>query len=107
MTSSDRTVPRSTVFHMGHLRNFINAHRALTAICLAGLMATITIVALVGSERSASAEINHPSVAPEAPNRDVPIVLDGDVWKSVQFNDRVIVAGEFSQVETSRGGPVV
>ena len=84
------------------LRPLIAAAAAVTMI----LMLTLTILA--GTTGTALAgNVDHDRLVPEVPRRDVPIVLDGDVWKSVQFNDRIIVAGEFQQVETSRGGPVV
>lgn len=66
----------------------------------------VATVALIGSQAPASAT-DHNSVVPEQPRRDVPIVVDGIVHSSVQFADRVIVAGEFSQVEVTRGGAIV
>ena len=80
----------------------------IAAAAAAGILAMLTVAILAGTTETASAaNVDHDQLVPEAPRRDVPIVLDGDVWKSVQFNDRIIVAGDFQQVETSRGGPVI
>ena len=80
----------------------------IVAAAAASIVVMLTLAVLAGTAGTAFAgNVDHDRLVPEAPRRDVPIVLDGAVWKSVQFNDRIIVAGDFQQVETSRGGPVV
>ena len=80
----------------------------IVAAAAASIVVMVTLAVLAGTAGTAFAgNVDHDRLVPEAPRRDVPIVLDGAVWKSVQFNDRIIVAGDFQQVETSRGGPVV
>ncbi len=76
----------------------------LVAALLAGM-----IVAVVAQQPTTAdaAEVSHPSLAPESPRRNTPIALNGIVWKSVQLQDRVIVVGDFTQVETVRGGPII
>ena len=39
----------------------------------------------------------------EAPRRDVPVVLDGDVRAHAQIGDRIFVGGEFQQVQRPDG----
>ena len=73
------------------------AHPGLAGLAAVPLLAILTLAVLVGTEKAASAgNVEHQSLVPETPRRDIPIVLDGDVWKSVQFNDRIIVAGDFT-----------
>ena len=62
---------------------------------------------LLTATRFAQANVNHDAVAVENPRTDTPIVLDGTVLASVQLHDRVIVAGEFTRVQTVRNGPIV
>ncbi len=76
----------------------------LVAALLVGVMVAIVARQPIDAE---AAEVFHPSLAPESPRRDVPIVLDGTVWSTIQLQDRVILAGEFTQVESTRNGPVV
>jgi len=38
---------------------------------------------------------------------DTPIVLDGEVWDMEQIGNVVVVAGNFTKVQTSHGGPIV
>ena len=75
------------------------------------VLATLSVLAgaLVVSYNPApaSATVVHPSVATETPRRDTPIVLDGIVYSSIQLQDRVIVAGDFTQVQVERNGPIV
>lgn len=97
--------------HTGYMdeRASSHTHRRLVSF-VGGPLLLLTLVAgvLAVSPHSASAaEVTHPTLAPEAPRRDIPIVLDGTVYSTVQFNDRVVVAGKFTQVESARGGPVV
>jgi len=47
------------------------------------------------------------AIVGEDVERDTPIVLDGEVIAIDQVGDTVIVGGTFTQVQTSRGGPVV
>lgn len=90
---------------------FSNTRRLMFrfAPALVGMLLVTAIAgALALTQATASAaDVNHGSLATETPRRDTPIVLDGTVWASVQLEDRVIVAGDFSQVQTTRGGPVV
>lgn len=79
--------------------------RARTFLAFLVLALGASVVLITAGIDSASAQ--NGQVAPEAPRRDVPIVLDGVVYKSVQLHDRVIVAGEFTQVQATRGGAVV
>lgn len=47
------------------------------------------------------------AIVPERPERDTPIVLDGDVLSVDQVGQTILVGGNFTQVQTFRGGPVV
>ncbi len=47
------------------------------------------------------------AIVTETPRRDTPIVLDGQVWAVEQVGNNVVVGGNFTQVQTSRGGPIV
>ena len=42
----------------------------------------------------------------EAPRRDVPVVLDGDVRAHAQIGDRIFVGGEFQQVQRPDGSTI-
>lgn len=64
-------------------------------------------VVVSNSMQAEASDIVHPTLALETPRGDTPIVLDGTVHATVQLADRVIVAGEFGQVESFRNGPVV
>ena len=93
---------------LSRIRQKRAAHLGLAGLAAVAVLAISTLTVLAATQTAASAgNVDHQSLVPETPRRNVPIVLDGDVWKSVQFNDRIIVAGDFTQVETSRGGPIV
>ena len=47
------------------------------------------------------------AIVPEQPRRDTPIVLDGEVWDVEQIGQQVVVAGNFTQVQITRGGATV
>ena len=51
----------------------------------------------------ADAGVNQGQVVPEAPRRDVPVVLDGRVIAHAQVGDRIFVGGDFQQVEQIDG----
>lgn len=77
-------------------------------LLLAGLLTCAMVAVVLSTSSNAEAsDVVHPTLAPEAPRADTPIVLDGTVHATVQLADRVIVAGEFTQVESFRGGPIV
>ncbi len=47
------------------------------------------------------------AIVPEQPRRDLPIVLDGEVWDVERVGNTIVVAGNFTRVQTSRNGPIV
>ena len=47
------------------------------------------------------------AIVTEDPRRDLPIVLDGEVWAVEQVGNAIVVGGNFTQVQTERNGPVV
>ncbi len=47
------------------------------------------------------------AIVPEEIREDLPIVLDGRVYAISQIGSRVIVGGNFTQVRTRRGGPII
>ena len=78
-----------------------------TAALLILLFGALIGVATLSESSAIAAELNHPSLAPERPERGIPIAGEGFVLSTIQVGDRVIVAGEFSEVEAFRGGPIV
>ena len=81
--------------------------RNLRALILASLIIFAGAIVIASGSTPASAGVEHPSVATEDPRDDTPIVLDGTVFSSIQLHDRIIVAGEFTRVQTVRNGPIV
>ncbi len=65
------------------------------------LVLSILVLAIVVPAAIAEA------IVPESPRRDLPIVLDGEVWDVEQVGGTVVVAGNFTQVQTTRDGPIV
>jgi len=65
------------------------------------LLLAVVILAIVIPAAIAEA------IVPELPRRDLPIVLDGEVWDVEQVGSTIVVAGNFTQVQTRRDGPIV
>ncbi len=81
--------------------------RGWRLLFFASLMTIAGVIVIASNSTPAGASVGHPSLAPDGPRRDTPIVLDGAVYTSVQLHDRVIVGGDFSQVQITRDGPIV
>jgi len=47
------------------------------------------------------------AIVTEQPRTDLPIALDGQVWAVEQVGTAIVVGGNFTQVQTSPGGPIV
>ena len=75
--------------------------RSLPAPVRAALLLVLLAVSLVSAIHAVSA------VVTENPRNDLPIALDGQVWAIEQVGNTVVVGGNFTQVQTSRNGPVV
>ena len=77
------------------LKTFISRHhRRLGVALIIGVLA-ILIPTVAGA------------LVPETVRRDLPIVLDGEVWDVVQVGNTIVVGGNFTQVQTTRDGPIV
>lgn len=68
---------------------------------------TLTLVAIFLSFSAlispASAQNHGGAIVPDDPRNDTPEVLDGVVWDTEQWNNMIIVAGEFEQVQDTDG----
>ena len=71
-----------------------------TATLCAGL---IGVLFLANSNASA---VTHGQLVPESPNRNVPVVLDGQVNTHAQVGNRIFVGGDFQQVERPDGSVI-
>lgn len=47
------------------------------------------------------------ALVPQTPRNDTPIVLDGEVWDVAQVGNAVVVAGNFTRVQTVRDGEII
>ncbi len=78
--------------------------RARTRAAAGGLITVMTLVLVAFvANNGATAAVNHGQVVPEAPRRDVPVVLDGTVFAHAQIGDRIFVGGDFQQVQRPDG----
>ncbi len=74
---------------------------AANVALLATLMVTVALGLMLAYQQIAGA------IVTEEPRRDLPIALDGQVWAVEQVGDFVVVGGNFTRVQVSRGGPIV
>ncbi len=81
--------------------------RHLPALACLVLALAIGGALAVSQSAASAADVNHRNIVPEMPRRDTPIVVDGTVYAQVHVGDRIIVAGQFSKVQTYRDGPIV
>ena len=65
------------------------------------LVALAALAALVGE-----ASANGADLAPDRPRRDLPVILDGQVWASVLHGDVIVAGGTFTEVRTVDGRTV-
>ena len=79
----------------------INTLRGLPAHTRAFIILAVMAVAIFSLIRAASA------VVTDQVRRDTPIALDGEVWSVEEVGNTIVVAGNFTQVQTTRGGPIV
>ncbi len=79
--------------------NLINLRRrSLLPLIALGVMAAVVVFVM---NLTANAAVT------ESVRTDTPIVLNGVVWDIEQVGNTVVVAGSFTQVQTSRNGPIV
>ena len=71
------------------------------------IVAAFVAVLAAGQSTAFGAEVNHDQLPPQIPRTDIPITLDGFVYSTIQVGDRVIVAGDFNEVESFRNGPII
>jgi len=92
-----RVVP---VVHTGDMDHSLRsrAHHRPVSVLAATLLLLALVAAVLATAPTIAdaAEVNHPTLVPESPRSDTPIALDG-----------IVYSGEFSQVESFRGGPIV
>ena len=71
------------------------------------LLLTALIAGIIAGTGTSTAQADtiadHGTVVGETPRLGMPEVLDGIVWASIQVQDRVIVGGDFTQVEDENG----
>ncbi|MFT7474690.1 MAG: hypothetical protein ACI81L_001619 [Verrucomicrobiales bacterium] len=67
------------------------------------MLVGIALVLASGAQSAEAAGVVHGQVVPEAPRRDVPIVLDGKVLAHAKVGNRVFVGGDFQQVQLIDG----
>lgn len=77
---------------MGSVRSWVWLRLHLSALL------AILIACVLGSIALAAAG-DHGAVVPEAPRVGLPVVLDGEVHAHAQIGSRIVVGGEFTQVE--------
>ena len=71
---------------------------------------SLTVLALLGTLLSfatlaapAAGQNHGGAIVPDDPRNDTPVVLDGVVWDSEQWNNMIVVVGDFEQVEDTDG----
>lgn len=84
---------------------FSNCRAALASAlpALAVLTALCVLLSLAAAISPAAAQNHGGAIVPAQPRNDTPRVLDGVVWDSEQWNNMVIVVGEFDLVEDTDG----
>ena len=75
--------------------------RAIPAPVRAVLLVGVLLASIFSAAQIAQA------VVTDQVRRDTPIVLDGEVWSVEEVGNTIVVGGNFTQVQTSRGGPIV
>lgn len=75
----------------------------LPVIALAAMLFGISYIVSSGDSTADAAGLNQGQVVPEAPRRDLPVVLDGAVFAHAQIGDRIFVGGDFQQVALTDG----
>ena len=69
------------------------------------LLVALILAALVGAfalyQQSATATVT------QTVRRDLPIVLDGEVWATTQVGNTIVVGGNFTQIQVERDGPII
>ena len=71
--------------------------RTASSLLVLSLIATLLTIAPTPAEAIVTEEVR----------TDTPIALDGEVWDVEQVGNAVVVAGNFTRVQTSRNGPIV
>ena len=72
---------------------------AALGVCVLLLAGVLTFLSVDQSTASASFD----GLPTETPRRDLPTVLDGTVFDTTQVGDFIVVAGDFTQIETVDG----
>lgn len=73
--------------------------RPRTSIAVLALLVVASLLTTMAGRADA--------VVTEEVRTDTPIVLDGEVWDVEQVGNTIVVAGNFTRVQTSRNGPTV
>ncbi len=81
----------------------MSAQRTLGIAALLTALIAGVIAGTGTSTARADAIADHGTVVGETPRLDLPVVIDGIVWATIQVQDRVIVGGDFTQVNDENG----
>lgn len=80
----------------------LSVARGMSAPARSALLLMFLAASVVFAAQAASAAVDENDI-----RRDLPIAVDGEVWAVEQVGNSIVVGGNFTQVQTSRNGPVV
>ncbi len=84
-----------------HRRSLLR--RSAYAAILAAVLGVLFVAFAMLSPSTSTAAQAQGVLVDEVPRTDVPQVLDGTVWEMVEWNNMIVVAGQFNQVRDTTG----
>ena len=73
----------------------------------AGVLRRVAIVLSILTGLVVTGAVVAGALVPQQPRLDTPIVLNGEVWAVEQVGNAIVVGGNFTQIQTTRNGPVI
>ncbi|MEZ5194552.1 MAG: Ig-like domain-containing protein [Nocardioides sp.] len=88
------------------MRNVRVVRACLSAVSLGLLLPLLALVVLPAPPATATGAVGHTGLVPWSPRTDVPTITTGEIRDMLQWGDRIILAGSFTEVVDNGGATV-